>query len=408
MSLLYAHKTLVALLATIVLLAIAHGIEIVSVLPLYLTRHFRVDETLVGFATSAYLLTDTLLVRTPAGWLADRWSRKGALLLGLGLSAGAAGLMLWVDEPLDFVPINVVNGLGAGMVWPAIYAMVADMYDRKQRGLVLGLVNMVMLGGIVAGGPIVGNVLLGLLGYPAEAAFSRALALCLVFVLVALGLVAVFVRDLPHAARVPEASAGRVEWARSGEFLMLLGMGFLTTLGLGLIVPVVTLYGADVLQLAPPIFALVLLPPALTAALALLPAGRWADRSGRDLPLALGIGILGAAFLGAPVTTEPVLVSLGGMVAGLGYALMVPAWNALVMDWVPANARGVFMGMVATVQGAGLALGPALGGVLWNRFGPYAPFTTAGLLFALALAVVAVRWRRAPRVRAVARREQET
>lgn len=393
------HRTFVVLLATIILTEIAHGIEIVSILPLYLTKHFHETETFVGLAASAYLFVDALLTRTPAGWLTDRWGRKRTLLLGLAFSAAPIVAMMFVGDAFDFIPINIVNGIGAGMIWPAIYSMVADAYGREQRGTVLGLVNMVMLGGIAAGGPIVGNVLLDALGYPAPGAFTYAFVACLVLILLAFTLVVFFAHELPHTQRVQETGEGSIRNAPL-NFVLLLFIGLMITFAMGLIVPVITLFGTDVMRVPPRVFALVLVPPALTAALVLIPAGRWADRAGRELPLLLGLIIIAIPFWGAPLSIDPVIVSSGGVLAGLGYALLVPAWNALIMDWIPAQARGVFLGAIATVQGVGLALGPAVGGALWNQIGVYAPFTASAVLFSFAVGCAALLFIRRRQVQA--------
>jgi MFS family permease len=73
----------------------------------------------------------------------------------------------------------------------------------------------------------------------------------------------------------------------------------------------------------------------------------------------------------------------------LGYALLVPAWNALIMDWIPAQRRGAFLGGVATVQGLGLAAGPVIGGALFQQ-NPYAPFWSAGALLTLGAILAAM------------------
>jgi MFS family permease len=44
--------------------------------------------------------------------------------------------MMMASEAKLFIPLNITNGLGAGMIWPAIYALVADLYGREQRGTV--------------------------------------------------------------------------------------------------------------------------------------------------------------------------------------------------------------------------------------------------------------------------------
>lgn len=349
-----------------------------------------------------YLFVDALLTRTPAGLLADRWGRKPTLLVGIFLSLVPIPAMVAANDPNLFVPINILNGLGAGMIWPAIYALVADLYGRAQRGTVLGLINMVMLGGLAAGGPIGGSIIVSVLGYPDPAAFPRGFAVCSVLVALALALVFCLVRaprthvkrhdDCTEklggarfiARRRADAPAG-MNWA----FAMLVLIGLAITLALGLLVPILTLFGTNVLQVSLGTFALILIPPALVATVGLVPAGRWADLRGRHTPMLVGLILIAIPFWGAASSTQPVIVSAGGSVAALGYALLVPAWNALMMDWIPATRRGVFLGGIATVQGLGLAAGPIVGGFLF-QLNPYAPFWSAGALLSLSALLAAL------------------
>lgn len=165
----------------------------------------------------------------------------------------------------------------------------------------------------------------------------------------------------------------------------LLFIGLLLTFALGMMLPLISLFGRDVLRVSPDVLALILIPPGIVAAALIIPAGHWADKRGRHLPLILGLLLIAVPFAGSPLSINPVIVAAGATLAGLGYALLVPAWNALVMDYVPANARGLFLGAVATAQGIGLALGPALGGALWERIGVYAPFEMAAIFLGIAI-----------------------
>src|ERR1700694_2916751 len=69
-----AHPTLVSLLATIILMEIAHGIELLALFPLYLSEVEHESVSLVALTISVYLIVD-IVTRTPAGWLADRVGR---------------------------------------------------------------------------------------------------------------------------------------------------------------------------------------------------------------------------------------------------------------------------------------------------------------------------------------------
>lgn len=185
----------------------------------------------------------------------------------------------------------------------------------------------------------------------------------------------------------PVAGSGGTK--RRVAFLLLLLIGLVITLALGLIVPILTLFATNVLQVSLGTFALIMIPPALTASIGLVPAGGLADRRGRHAPLLLGLTLIAIPFWGAAMSSSPIVVSAGGMVAALGYALLVPARNALIMDRVPADQRGFFLGAVATVQGLGLATGPVVGGTLF-QINPYAPFWTAGALLSFGAVLAAL------------------
>ncbi|MBI3742653.1 MAG: MFS transporter [Chloroflexi bacterium] len=387
--LLVTHKTFAVLLATIVLMEIAHGVELIALFPLYLKDVMREGVDTIGITLSTYLVAD-ILIRTPAGWLADRWARKPLLVIGILLSAFPLVLMPRVQSAQFFLALNAINGIGAGCIWPALYAAVADLYGKTRYGLVLGIINMVMLGGIALG-PIAGGFLLSRVNY------ANAFYFCFAIALLAGALVVFFMREA-RPTRAENANDARLSFRAFARFMnptlaRLLFIGLLLTLAIGMMLPLVALFGREVLRVPPDIFALILIPPGILTIALIIPAGHWADRRGRHAPLIAGLFLIALPFAGAPLSTNLFIVSAGAMLAGLGYALLVPAWNALVMDYVPENARGLFLGAVATAQGVGLAIGPVIGGELWERVWVYAPFEVAAFFFLIAagLAIIEMR-----------------
>jgi MFS family permease len=122
-------------------------------------------------------------------------------------------------------------------------------------------------------------------------------------------------------------------------------------------------------------------------AVALVPFGRWVDRHGRKRPLIAGMGLFGLCLWLSPLSTAPLVVALGATIGGLGYALAVPAWNALTMDLIPREARGTMLGIVAALQGVGLVIGPYVGGALWEQVSHFAPFLAAAASMTLGAAL---------------------
>ncbi len=53
-----SHKTFAVFLATIVLLEIAHGIELIALFPLYLREVMHEGADVIGVTLSAYLVAD--------------------------------------------------------------------------------------------------------------------------------------------------------------------------------------------------------------------------------------------------------------------------------------------------------------------------------------------------------------
>ncbi len=380
-----ANRTFTVLLATIVLMELAHGIELIALFPLFLHDRMQEGADVIGLTLSSYLVAD-ILVRTPAGLAADRWGRKAVLLIGILFSAWPLVAMPRVESRELFIVLNVANGIGAGCMWPAVYAAIADAYARERYGLVLGIVNMVMLGGIAIG-PIAGGFLLG------RSSYASAFSVCLIIVLLALVLVLALMRETARpadrAGHAPHALA-TLATQFNPTLLRLLVIGLALTFGLGMMLPLVSLFGQQVLHVTPDVLALIMIPPGVCTAALIIPAGHWADRHGRHVPLLAGLVLVAIPFAAAPLSIHPVIVSAGATMAGIGYALLAPAWNALVMEWVPFSARGLFLGAVAAAQGIGLAVGPAAGGALWQWAGPYAPFEMSALV--LGGAVVLTLW----------------
>ena len=386
-SLLSAHKTFAVFLVTIVLMEVAHGIELIALFPLYLRDVMHEGADVIGVTLSTYLIAD-ILIRTPAGWGADKWARKPLLIIGVLCSALPLLVMPYAGSQFIFLSLNAINGIGAGCIWPAIYAGVADAYPREKYGLVLGIVNMVMLGGIAIG-PIAGGFLLERVSY------GNAFTICFAIVALALVLVLIFVREPKSRESAPSELDGlRALAAQLNPVLArLLVIGLFLTFALGMMLPLISLFGKEVLRVSPNGLAFILIPPGILTAALIIPAGHYADKRGRYLPLILGLILIAIPFAGAPLSINPIIVSIGATIAGIGYALVVPAWNALVMDYIPANARGLFLGAIATAQGIGLALGPTLGGTLWERVGVYAPFEIAAGFLLMATAVSVWEWR---------------
>jgi MFS family permease len=144
---------------------------------------------------------------------------------------------------------------------------------------------------------------------------------------------------------------------------------FLQTLSGGLLLPLLPVYAQTELGLNPNQYAFLLLSAGAAAAISFLPMGRLSDRV--KLKTLLGTGFAMTALSLALFSTARGIVSVYLLAALLGfsYAIVLPAWNNLLAKVISPERQATGWGVFATIEGAGIAIGPALGGLVARSFG---------------------------------------
>ena len=107
----------------------------------------------------------------------------------------------------------------------------------------------------------------------------------------------------------------------------------------------------------------------LALAVLLLTGAALGDRLGRRRVFVAGVLVFAGASAGAALAP-----GIGGLVAarvlqGVGAAAILPLSLTLLIDAVPPARRGVAVGVWSSISGLGVALGPALGGLLTEAWG---------------------------------------
>ena len=166
------------------------------------------------------------------------------------------------------------------------------------------------------------------------------------------------------------------------------GYALLLSTGTTVQAPAVGAYASEVLETKLYVLGFMLLAPAVVAGFLAARYGHLADRFGRQVPLIGGLAVAACCFYALSQTTHPVLAVHLAVLAGLGYAVSIPAWGAAALDASEFGGRGLMLGMLATVQGLGGAAGQAIGGMTNSAWGPVAPFKMGALLLMLAVVLV--------------------
>jgi hypothetical protein len=91
---------------------------------------------------------------------------------------------------------------------------------------------------------------------------------------------------------------------------------------------------------------------------------RYLSARPRQLVVALGLGLMGLAYLMIFPTNDRVVVAAGGVVFGLGYSMAFPILSVWVSDQFRAEERGKPVALFSALFHAGIFLLPLVVGVL--------------------------------------------
>ncbi|WP_231571126.1 MFS transporter [Gordoniibacillus kamchatkensis] len=292
-------------------------------------------------------------------------------------------------------------GIGTAPLWPCVITGTTEVAGDEAKGTIMSVVHMAWLSGTGLG-PVAINFVIRDSNY--GPAFRLLLGCMTAVVLVSL--------LLPKRGHGPANKGAPAENAalagktrpshkserplleRAGNYMrevrrslnvspLLFPAMFLQTFALGILSPILTLYARQELALTPRQYSLFLVAGGAVTVLLLIPVGKLVDRIGTKLFLTVGFA-LGAATVAAFTYTKSLYVVYGFVTAvGIAYALIIPAWNALIAAAIPKEKRGAVWGFFLTIEGLGTVIGPIVSGKLWDVYGPHVPFLTSGAVLAL-------------------------
>lgn len=380
--------TVLRLLALLALSDFVRSGFLVAYLPLA-GQNFELRAADIGLIVGLNYLADAL-AKGPVGVLTERYG-LGRMAL-LGATVGALTLLALPHVPFLFLAwlLSLTWGLAFTSLWPGVMTAVSHFAKEGKQSRALSWASVAAAPGIVLGVLGVGLVMKHTpeLGYPILIG-AQAVAVVLALSLVGLRLP----RRQDRAARDPAAPGSPYRWVKVAS---LIPAAFAQTLAPGLLVPIFYPYlaklGLGVTDLLAP--AALGLGVGLTC---IQLAGRLADRLHPRVALLPGLLLLGVTFLllGLPGAQERLYLITA--VGGVAYALFLAGWNGLVSRTLPTEHRTAAWGTIMAVEALGYAVGPVLGGVMWDRFGTGGPFYLGAVVFLLVQIYYLMPWRQAAR-----------
>src|SRR5216110_894546 len=174
-------------------------------------------------------------------------------------------------------------------------------------------------------------------------------------------------------ARPIAASPAKKSRSLTAALAFLIGCVTLMMTGFAVILPVFP-QRLQALGLGPETLALMEGAFGLGMFLFSTPMGTWSGRIGRKPILFLSLAGFIVTNLLLAFVNVPLLFILIRFVEGMLISGLIPVSMAMVGDTIPVAKQGRWIGLMTTAQATGIALGPGIGGFLYQALGFTAPF----------------------------------
>ena len=369
------------------LLVFAASSQIMIISPILprIGEELGIAESVLGTLVSAYSLMVGVFAII-SGPISDKIGRRRILLLGTAIMTAALLLHHFVVGYYSFLAVRVSTGLAGGILSGAAVAYIGDFFPYDRRGWATGWVMSGMAAGQIAGIPL-GIVLAGAYGFRAPFYLFAA---------------AMSVTCLLIWFRVPQPDVkrteGRLTLARAASDYKTLFMRkeiaaaaaayFLMFMGVALFIVYLPYWLEQAVGATPSDIATMFVVGGIANVLTGPQAGKLSDKIGRKRIVILSS--LGLAVVMALTTfvISDVWVAYGMFfVTMVLVAMRISPFSALLTALVSDERRGSLMSLTVALGQVGFAVGAALAGPLYTRFG-YVSDTVLGTIAVVAMAAV--------------------
>ena len=339
-------------------------------LPIY-SRSLGAGAFEIGGTYTVFTLT-MLLIRPLVGHGLDKFGRRYFFSASFVFYALSMLVFQGVENLFDIYVARFLQGIGASLMWVSARTIVADTSRAVERGMQMGRLTARSVQGSMVGA-FYGFTLLSM---TADIAVAWHYAFIGYAVCAVIGFILSF--------RMKEVKPKGVETLSplviSSDLKKFAVIVFLTGFASALIEPIYLIFLHDKFDLNIMLLAAAFFPAGIVYAILPPYAGRLSDRFGNANLIGLGLILSGLVAILLPWIPSIFLVALCYVGFAVGNALAGPAESALLSEFADAGNLGRLTGYKEAAFGMGAALGPLVGGAIYDYIDVELTFVTTGVM----------------------------
>lgn len=357
-----------------------------------LEQNFGWTRTLTSGVFSFYMLFCALFA-VCGGWALDRYGPRMVLvIMGLFISSS-----LFLSSQADslwklFVSYSLLLAIGTGPTYAVVMATVSRWFVRR-RGTALAIVGAGIGVGILIMNPVAAYLV-------SRYGWQTAYFIIGLIALLTIIPCSLLIKRTPNetegspAAKELGAQSGEkaedfslIEAAKSKNFWLFFFIWFLYSVCVHLVLTHLVPYAID---LGVPTFSAAGIVTLLggSSIVGRLAIGRVSDSIGRKGAATLSALLMAGAMLLLSGASNLRMLQLFAVIFGFFYGALDPPILAFIGEVFGMRHIGVIMGILVTSWSAGAALGPSLGGYLFDTTGSYFSAFLAGMVMNLVVSVL--------------------
>ena len=347
------------------------------------------DEALLGNLVTVSSLT-ALLAALPMGYLSDLIGRKASLVIsGLLLSASITVIVFWQGTFILYA-MNVLLGLGQSLAAVTNAPFLMENSGEQERTYLFSF-SMGLQMAMASVGNWIGGYLptwvAQLRGVSATSSMAYAGALLVIALVLAIGVIPLFLLRLPALQRTERSVFAPLSYAAKQPVLLtkLILPMLITSIGAGMIMPFMNVFFRQVYHQPDPVIGTLFAWGSLAMGIGLLIAPPLAERMGK-IQLVVVTQALSIPFL--IILGFAPLFWMSALAYYVRLALMnmsSPVYQTFVMEHVEPSARATVASLVSMAWNFGWAFSPSISGWLQVNYGFAPPFIGTILLYTISI-----------------------